>query len=108
MDKNKYKTLAIGLDKEIYAELDKYCKEKSITKSQFMRKIVNNILNNKYSKKHRTEKDNRIVKVEVDNYSELEEYVKEKKFGNISSFATYSMAQWMSKYPSKNDKDKKG
>ena len=73
-----------------------------------MRKIVNNILNKKDSKKHRTEKDNRIVKVEVDNYSELEEYVKEKKFGNISSFATYSMAQWMSKYPSKNDKDKKG
>lgn len=106
MDKNKYKTLAIGIDKEIYAELDKYCKEKSITKSQFMRKIVNNILK-KDSKKH-IEKDNRIVKVEVDNYSELEEYVKEKKFGNISSFATYSMAQWMSKYPLKNDKDKKG
>lgn len=106
IDKNKYKykTLAIGLDKDVYAELDKYCKEKSTTKSEFMRRVVRKIL----KKDNYTEKDNRIIKVKVDNYSELEDYVKEKKFGDISSFATYSMAQWMSKYPSKSDKEKKG
>ena len=99
MDKNKYKTLAIGLDKEIYAELDKYCKEKSVTKSEFMRRVVRKIL----KKDSYTEKDNRIIKVKVDNYSELESYVKQKKLGSISTLIMFATNQYITKYPIKKE-----
>lgn len=40
--------------------------------------------------------------VPVTNYEELAGYVESKKFGCIESFATFSMEQYMTKYPVKS------
>lgn len=42
--------------------------------------------------------------VDVTNYRELANYVDCKKFGSIESFATFAMAQYMTKYPVKATK----
>jgi hypothetical protein len=45
------------------------------------------------------EMDNRTISVKVDNYRELRQYVKEKKLGSVSNFATFAMEQYMNRAP---------
>ncbi|CCG55792.1 unclassified [Brachyspira pilosicoli WesB] len=108
INKYKYKTLAICLEKEVYAELDKYCEGKTY-KSVFVRRLIKNALNKIKSKNINNDdenKNNKVIKVKVDNYFEIEEYVRQKKFGNVSSFATFAMAQYMSRFAVKNNDEK--
>ena len=42
--------------------------------------------------------DSKTLHVRVDNYKELLSYVREKKFGTIEGFATFAMAQYMSRF----------
>lgn len=48
--------------------------------------------------------DEKTLAVDVTNYRELSDYVWCKKFGSIESFATFAMAQYMTKYPVKTGK----
>lgn len=47
------------------------------------------------------EGNEKTLAVDVTNYHELANYVDCKKFGSIESFATFAMAQYMTKYPVK-------
>ncbi len=39
------------------------------------------------------------IKVYLDNYDEVETYVKQKKMGKVGVFAAYAMEQHMNRYP---------
>lgn len=41
----------------------------------------------------------RRIFVDVDNYSEISEYAASKKFGNVESFITFAVCQYMTRYP---------
>lgn len=103
LNKYKYKTLAIGLEKEVYDKLDEYCKDKTY-KSVFVRRLIKKVLGIEKSKSK--DEDKKIIRIKVDNYEELEEYVKVKKFGSIESFATFAMAQYMSRFAIKMQDNK--
>lgn len=107
MNKYKYKTLAVALEKDVYEELDNYCEGKTY-KSVFVRRLIKNALTKIKSKNINNDenKNNKVIKVKVDNYFEIEEYVRQKKFGNVSSFATFAMAQYMSRFAVKNNDEK--
>lgn len=120
MDKNKYKTLSIALEKEVLQELNDYCKDRTL-KSIFVRNLIKKELAKRNCHKRDCQNSHmqnmknmqtgegsrvKIIKVKVDNYDEIASYVKAKKFGTISSFCTYSMATAMVRHPLKKD-DKK-
>jgi hypothetical protein len=43
--------------------------------------------------------DRRIIRVDVDNYREIEGYVRERKLGSVEHFAVSAIAQTMRRYP---------
>ena len=63
--------------------------------------VKSEILKNAHEKMNPSDERKHIV-VPVSNYGELAGYVEQKKFGSIASFATFSMEQYMTKYPSKS------
>lgn len=103
----KYKAISFMLEEEDYNLLKAYCDERS-PQSFVIRKAIK-----LYLKKLSLTRDEantskiKVVKVKVDNYDELREYAKAKKLGDVSVFATYSMYQWMSKYPLKAKKEER-
>jgi hypothetical protein len=48
-----------------------------------------------------TDDDCQVIRVQVDNYREIKDFVKNKKLGTVGVFANFAMAQYMSKYPPK-------
>ena len=108
MDKNKYKTLSIALEKEILEKLNEYCEHRTL-KSIFVRRLIKRELERlgviKSEVDYKPKGDTKIIKIKVDNYSELKEYSKTLKFGSISSLCTYSVQQMMNRYPKKNKKE---
>jgi hypothetical protein len=45
--------------------------------------------------------DQQTLRVPVNNYREIKEYVDEKQLGNINVFAAFAMKQYMTRYPLK-------
>jgi hypothetical protein len=54
------------------------------------------------------DEDQQTLRVPVNNYREIKEYVDEKQPGNINTFAAFSMKQYMSRYPLKTASKKQG
>ena len=108
MDKNKYKTLSIALEKETLEKLNEYCKGKTL-KSIFVRRLIERELNRIFGDELEAKKENtrkKVIKIKVDNYDELKAYVDEKKLGSVRTLFTFSMAHYMRKYPAKSGKNK--
>jgi hypothetical protein len=47
------------------------------------------------------DEDQRVLRVPVNNYREIKEYVDEKQLGNTDTFAAFAMKQYMTRYPPK-------
>jgi hypothetical protein len=47
------------------------------------------------------DEDQQTLRVPVNNYREIKEYVDEKQLGNINIFAAFAMKQYMTRYPLK-------
>jgi c-di-AMP phosphodiesterase-like protein len=47
------------------------------------------------------DEDQQMLRVPVNNYREIKEYVDEKQLGNINVFAAFAMKQYMTRYPLK-------
>lgn len=109
IDKNKYKTLSIALEIDIYEELKEHCKNKTL-RSIYVRGLIEKALkkNNKHLDSENRSEGLKTIKIKIDNYKELDEYIKAKKIGNIKSFATFAMAQYMSRFPVNSRKNEKG
>jgi hypothetical protein len=45
--------------------------------------------------------EQRELRVPVNNYREIKEYVEEKQLGNVNIFAAFAMKQYMTRYPLK-------
>jgi hypothetical protein len=45
--------------------------------------------------------DEQTLRVPVNNYREIKEYVDEKQLGNVNIFAAFAMKQYMTRYPLK-------
>ncbi|MDR1251364.1 MAG: hypothetical protein LBK62_04265 [Treponema sp.] len=45
--------------------------------------------------------DRRVIRVAVNNYREIADYVNEKQLGSINTFAAFAMKQYMTRYPPK-------
>jgi formylmethanofuran dehydrogenase subunit A len=54
------------------------------------------------------DEDQRALRVLVNNYREIKEYVDEKQLGDINTFAAFSMKQYMTRYPLKTALKKQG
>jgi hypothetical protein len=52
--------------------------------------------------------DNRIIRVPVENYTELLAYAKARKFGDIEHLAVYAIDQYMKKFPLKTALESRG
>jgi hypothetical protein len=45
--------------------------------------------------------EQKVLRVPVNNYREIKEYVEEKQLGNVNIFAAFAMKQYMTRYPLK-------
>lgn len=106
MNKYKYKTLAVALEKDVYEELDNYCEGKTY-KSVFVRRLIKNALTKIKSKNINDEKKNNecILKIKLteDEYSQFKEYVERKKLGSIATLIMFATNQYITKYPLKKN-----
>lgn len=106
MDKNKYKTLSIALEKETLEKLNEYCKGKTL-KSIFVRRLIERELNRIFGKKAEIKTGKRIVRVEVNDYEKLREYAEAKKLGSVRTLLPFATAAYMLKYPLNSEKKDK-
>ena len=92
------KKILITVSEEQYKVLEREAEMRGLSrvsvlvKSEVVKSILNRLEPNGNKKS---------LSVEVTNYHELSDYVESKKFGSIESFATFAMAQYMTKYPAK-------
>ena len=107
INKYRYKTLAVCLEKDVYAELDKYCEGKNY-KSVFVRRLIKNALSKIKTKENKIDYKNNtecILKIKLTEYeySQFKEYVERKKLGSISTLIMFATNQYITKYPIKKD-----
>jgi hypothetical protein len=55
----------------------------------------------KENEQTRINDDQQVIRVTVNNYREIRDYVDEKQLGNINTFAAFAMKQYMTRYPQK-------
>ncbi|KLI19589.1 hypothetical protein SU45_00115 [Brachyspira hyodysenteriae] len=112
MDSSKYRTLSIAIEHDTYNKLNEYCNKSNKFKSSIIRMILNNFLKDKGVKINQDEtnktKENYCIKIKLSktDYEELKNYAERKKFGSIKRLALFSMNQYITKYPIKNDSSK--
>ncbi len=89
------KRIVISLTAEQYDKVEK--------KAEFVGLKVSSYIKSEAVKQScQADGKNRIIIIEVDNYSELVDYACSKKFGNVESFITFAVNQYMTRYPVKN------
>ena len=88
------KKITITVTNEQYKALSKLSEENGLGRvSTLVRSIALKKANKAY------DENTREVAITLDNYSELDEYAKRKRFGTVEAFAGYAMEAWMARNP---------
>ena len=88
------KKITITVTNEQYKALSKLSEENGLGRvSTLVRSIALKKANTAY------DENTREVAITLDNYSELDEYAKRKRFGTVEAFAGYAMEAWMARNP---------
>lgn len=88
------KKILITVTDEQYKALKKMAEKNGLGRvSTLVRSIALKKANKDY------DENTREVAITLDNYSELDEYAKRKRFGTVEAFAGYAMEAWMSRNP---------
>lgn len=93
--------ISITVSEELHRALEKEADEQGLGMvSIFVKSVAAKSVQNRLA----ADGDRKFLTLTVSNFRELSDYVEAKKFGSIESFATFAMAQYMTKYPSKAGK----
>jgi hypothetical protein len=95
----KMKRITITVNEERFREWEQAAHKMGLDRvSTLLRYLAARGLENQREEFDETA-DRRIVKVEVDNYREIDGYVRERKLGTVETFAAFAMDQTMKRYP---------